>query len=87
MTVFENQEIPFNKLVDEFEKQRDPSRNPLVQTMFVYQGFEAIDSNLCKLKGIETIASNIKANLRTSLFDLSIQVWTTNETFSGTEYC
>ncbi|HVE75322.1 MAG TPA: amino acid adenylation domain-containing protein [Actinomycetota bacterium] len=34
---FANQEVPFEKLVSELHPERDPSRSPLVQIMFVMQ--------------------------------------------------
>jgi len=40
LQVIQNQDVPFDKLVEEFEKNRDPSRNPLVQVVFSYEGFE-----------------------------------------------
>ena len=36
---YANQDMPFEKLVDELHVRRDPSRAPLVQVMFAFQNF------------------------------------------------
>ncbi|NBI31018.1 non-ribosomal peptide synthetase [Chengkuizengella marina] len=40
ITAFSNQEYPFEKLVEELDMDRDLSRNPLFDTMFVFQNFD-----------------------------------------------
>jgi amino acid adenylation domain-containing protein/FkbH-like protein/non-ribosomal peptide synthase protein (TIGR01720 family) len=44
-----HQEFPFAALVDQFEPERDPSRSPLFQVMFVFQKPQALDSGLSAL--------------------------------------
>src|SRR6185503_1609895 len=37
LDAFANQEVPFEKLVEELHPHRDPSRNPLFQIVFAFQ--------------------------------------------------
>jgi iturin family lipopeptide synthetase A len=37
---FDNQSLPFEELINELKPERDPSRNPLFDVMFVYQNYE-----------------------------------------------
>lgn len=43
---YAHQDLPFEKLVDEFQPVRDPSRNPLFQAVFVLQNTPARELNL-----------------------------------------
>ncbi|MBJ8192609.1 hypothetical protein JDS79_38340, partial [Bacillus cereus] len=40
LRAYENQDYPFEELVEKLELQRDLSRNPLFDTMFVLQNIE-----------------------------------------------
>ena len=40
LKAFENQDYPFDDLVDRVVQDRDPSRNPLFDVMFILQNFE-----------------------------------------------
>lgn len=54
LEAYDNQDIPFEKLVEELSPRRDLSHNPLFQIMFVYQGFEAGSGTLPGLR-VESI--------------------------------
>ena len=44
LDAFANQDVPFEFLVDDLKPDRDPSRNPLFQTMFLFQqGIGGVD--------------------------------------------
>ena len=47
---FDNQDMPFEKLVEVLQPQRDLSRNPLFQFWFVMENFEHVDLHLDNVK-------------------------------------
>lgn len=77
-----NQLYPFEYLVDQVTERRDPSRNPLFDTMFVYQnmGFSDIKTN-------DFNASWYSFDPGFSKFDLSIEIIDNGSTLHyGFEY-
>ena len=46
----EHQDLPFEKLVQEFQPQRDLSRNPIFQTMFVFEDAETTAVQMGEVK-------------------------------------
>ena len=50
LEAFSHQEIPFEKLVEKLAINRDPSRNPLFQVMFVFQPFDHTSLHLNDIK-------------------------------------
>ena len=83
LIALEHQNYPFNQLISDLKIARDTSRNPLFDTMFIYQnnGFSHIDFNgvSAKLELLDT---------HTSKFDLSLEVVPENEGLSlNFEYC
>jgi non-ribosomal peptide synthetase component F len=46
LKAFENQDFQFEELVDKLGKERDPSRNPLFDVVFVVQNFQKFDINV-----------------------------------------
>jgi amino acid adenylation domain-containing protein len=83
LDAFDHQDLPFEKLVEELNPQRDLSRSPLFQVMFVYQDPAA---PAMRLHGL-TI-SQIMLERGNAKFDLGLSV---NETPEGLEesceYC
>ncbi|MBN1568147.1 MAG: non-ribosomal peptide synthetase, partial [Acidobacteria bacterium] len=65
----EHQYLPFEKLVESINPERDPSRNPLFQVMMVLQN--ASDSSL-HLPGLVT--DQMKADKETAEFDLLLEM-------------
>lgn len=83
--VQENQEFPFEELVEALNVTRDISRNPLYDVMFVYQNNEALDvsENTLQLKGID-----ISDVHKVSRLDLSFNLYMeNNELVISAEYC
>jgi len=62
-------ELPFEKLVEELQPARDPSRNPLFQVSF--QLFSAAPERDAKSSEVETIPVNRGA----AVFDLAVNLW------------
>ncbi|PYG84940.1 surfactin family lipopeptide synthetase A [Ruminiclostridium sufflavum DSM 19573] len=78
LEAFEHQEIPFEKLVEELNVDRNTSYSPLVQTMFVLQDVKEADF---KIKGIE-VAPYV-FDRKTSRFELEIYLWESGEQLEG----
>lgn len=69
MEAMEHQELPFEKLVEELNPPRDPSRNPLFDASFVYQNDPRPALDLPGLR-----ISPIKLSSETAKWDLSLLV-------------
>lgn len=83
MQAYKNQEYQFEELVEELHVERDISRNPMFDIMFVMQNF---DMPILKFDGI-TLAP-IESKSIVSKFDLSIIVSELEEGYSlSFEYC
>lgn len=83
LKAFEHQTYPFDELVSALEIKRDTSRNPIFDTMFVYQnnGNVSIDFDEAKSK-LYTPKTNV------SKFDLSLEIVPENDVFNlRFEYC
>lgn len=71
LNAYNNQDVPFEKLVEALHVERDPSRSPLFQVMFVLQN---LDLELPEMAGLSVSSADIdsataKFDLRFSLFD------------------
>lgn len=75
---YANQDVPFEKLVDELNVERDMSYTPLVQAMFVLQGFRESDLDL---QGLKIKPYNFSRG--TIRFDLEIYFWEEKDNFNG----
>src|SRR5947207_3885670 len=79
LQAYQHQDVPFEKLVDELQPKRDPSRSPLFQVMFTLQN--AFEEKL-SLKGIEIGVIGSANDL--AKFDLTIGVSEKNDRIGGT---
>ena len=75
---FENQDLPFEKLVEELNPERDLSRNPLFQVLFALQNMPQQDAELTNL----TFRPAGGAGVTTRL-DLELQVWERSGEIAG----
>lgn len=83
LSCFEHQDYPFNELISDLGLKRDISRNPLFDTMFIYQNDGYPDFYLDGVKGIYHTP-----NLNIAKFDLSLEVIPSDNEFNlRIEYC
>ena len=83
LKAYENQEYPFEELVEEVEIERDLSRNPLFDVMFVLQNNEKaeLEMNGLKIAGIDSEQTKAK-------FDMTINMSETEDGYEiNWEYC
>ncbi len=83
----QNQDIPFEKVVESLVQDRDISRNPLIQVVFSYQNVS--NTKPVSLKNI-TVEQNGKGynSHHTSKFDITFNITETTEAvYLGVEYC
>lgn len=66
---FENQEVPFEELVEKLEVHRDVNRNPLFDSMFVLQNMDDAELNMNGL----TLRPYKRQMYKTAKFDLTLQ--------------
>ncbi|NIM12784.1 MAG: amino acid adenylation domain-containing protein [Candidatus Aminicenantes bacterium] len=88
LEAFENQEYPFEELVEKVPVARDTSRNPFFDVMFVLQNFEV---QLEEMPGKHVPGMKLRPyeyESKTAKFDLLLSAVETRETlFLSLEYC
>ncbi|HYE57942.1 MAG TPA: condensation domain-containing protein, partial [Rhodothermales bacterium] len=75
---YAHQEVPFERLVEELQPERDLSRNPLFQVMFAVQNAPGGDLDL---KGLTLY--RVELGSRTTRFDVECHMWERGEALSG----
>ena len=84
LKAYENQDIPFEKVVEVVSKERDLSRSPVFQVMFVLQNTPLSDE--INLPELTLTAENLE--IHTSKFDISFYITeTANGLHCSVEYC
>ena len=69
LDAYAHQELPFEKLVQELKPKRDPSRNPLVQVMFVLQNTPNEELDLSGMR-----CSRVQLSTDTAKFDVTLSL-------------
>ena len=89
LEAFDNQEVPFEQIVEALDVTRDTSRNPIIQVMFSLQSFGADASGEAglSLPGIK-VAPYSEAEYDVAKFDLSLFMQDSADGLMGRfEYC
>ncbi|MEH2455994.1 condensation domain-containing protein [Nostoc sp.] len=75
---YAHQELPFEKLVEELQPERDLSHNPLFQVMFILQ-----NAPIPSIELPELTLHPLEVDSGTSKFDLKFSIWESSEGFNG----
>jgi amino acid adenylation domain-containing protein len=78
MDAFENQDLPFEQIVEELQPERDMSRNPLVQVSFALQNTPMSE---IKLPGLTLTTIEMEAVI--ARFDMDVHIWEVGEGLKG----
>jgi amino acid adenylation domain-containing protein len=78
LEAYAHQDLPFDRLVEAIQPERDLSRTPLFQVMFNYQNSPPLPD----IGGLKAIACEIETE--TAQFDLSLSIAQTATTFTAT---
>ena len=79
LEAYAHQDLPFEKLVEELQPERDLSRSPLFQVMFVLQNVPSADA----LGFSDLRLSALDTDLPTSKFDLTLEMQETGRGLTG----
>lgn len=78
LDAYANQDVPFEKIVEELQPERDPGRNPLFQMMFVLQNTPMPE---IKLRDLTVKALSVSRQI--AELDLTLYIWETGEGLQG----
>ncbi len=78
LEAYDHQDLPFERLVEALQPERDLSRSPLFQAMFSFQANNSTDLRLRDLTATYDVIDN-----QTALFDLSLDIEETPEGLRG----
>ncbi|MBV8613817.1 MAG: amino acid adenylation domain-containing protein, partial [Acetobacteraceae bacterium] len=78
LEAYAHQDLPFERLVDELQPERDLSRSPVFQVMFALQNMPLDPTDLSGLR-----VSPIRVQRRAALFDLVLDIWDVPEGLNG----
>ena len=89
LDAFENQEYPFEDLVDQatLKINRDVSRNPLFDVVFVFQNMDARQARLAERESGGIKQREYEYEERTAKFDLTLDVGVGERLHCSFEYC
>lgn len=75
---FSNNQLPFSKVVDELNLQKDSSLNSFFQVMFIFQNTPIVESSIHNLK-----IAPYKNNNLTAKYDITVEMRESNEQILG----
>jgi len=75
---YDHQDLPFEKVVEELRPERDLSRNPLFQVMFVFQN---VPRTPLELPGVKL--TQLEVDPGTAMFELSLYMWEDTDGLCG----
>ena len=78
LDAYQHQELPFEKLVEELNPEREMSRHPLFQVMFALQN---ASREALSLRGLEVSRRALSSS--STRFDLELHLWAQGEGWSG----
>ena len=78
LDAYQHQDLPFEKLVEELNPERDMSRHPLFQVMFALQN---APREALTLRGLEVSREELPSS--STRFDLELHLWAQGEGWSG----
>lgn len=78
LAAYDQQDLPFEKLVEELHPERDLSRNPLFQVVFALQ-----NAPMQPLELPELTLNPLKFDVNTTRFDLELHLWEQGHGLSG----
>jgi len=90
LNAFENQEYPFEELVDRLVTNRDTGRNPLVDVVFVFQNMDVSGEEIPEIEipDLNMYPFNPEQKIKTAKFDLLLVGNESNEGVTlAFEYC
>lgn len=73
-----HQELPFEKLVEELQPERDLARNPLFQALFTRHNAPVADLSLAGLR-----CTPVELNVRRVRFELELHLWQLGDRLEG----
>ena len=77
LEAYAHQDLPFEKLVEELQPEREPWRNPLFQVMFALQNAPRAE---LRLRGLTLSGDPIERS--TTRFDLEVHLWESDGSLS-----
>ncbi len=80
LDAFDNQEYPFEELVDRVSQRRDTSRNPLFDVMLVLQNMVEISGDVTGNQGLSDFLAGDSAEEQPAKFDLTLVAVEVGET-------
>jgi len=83
LDAYANQDVPFEKLVEDLRPEREMSHHPIVQVMMVLQNAPKEE---LELSGLTLVSIDTKTS--TAKFDLTLSMWEAKDQLHGSiEYC